>query len=201
MTARSRADKKEWEKAKLEESDDMWRTVKTWLGWSNTGPPTQLFCEGRIVTRPAGIASSMNKFFIEKVKTLRQNIPMVDRDPLKQMKEAMKDNQCKFKIRTVSEEEVLKLIRGLKSSTATGLDYIDTNTVKLGAEQLTPYIAYIINLSIQTSTFPNIWKWHKVIPLLKSSSSDPLIPKSYRPVALLPIISKILEKAVFNQLV
>ena len=157
MTARSRADKKVWEKAKLEESDDMWRTVKNWIGWNNTGQPTQLFCEGRIVTRPAGIASSMNKFFIEKVKTLRQNIPIVDMDPLKRMKEAMKDKQCKFKIRVVSEEEVLKLIKGLKSSTATCLDYIDNTTVKLGAEQLAPAIAFIINLSIQTSTFPNIW--------------------------------------------
>ena len=42
---------------------------------------------------------------------------------------------------------------------------------------------------------------HKVIPLLKSPSADKLMPKSYRPVALLPIISKILEKSVFNQLV
>ena len=151
----------------------------------------QLFHEGRIVTKPAGIASSMNKFFIEKVKTLRQTIPIVDRDPLKQMKEAMQENQCKFTIRPVSEEEVLKLIKSLKSSTATGMDYIDTNTVKLGAQQLAPVIAFIINLSIQTSTFPTIWKWHKVIPLLKSSSSDPLIPKSYRPVALLPVISKV----------
>ena len=154
MTARSRADKKVWEKAKLEESDDMWRTVKNWIGWNNTGQPTQLFCEGRIVTRPAGIASSMNKFFIEKVKTLRQNIPIVDVDPLKRMKEAMKDKQCKFKIRVVSEEEVLKLIKGLKSSTATGLDYIDTNTVKLGAEQLAPAIAFIINLLYRPLHFP-----------------------------------------------
>ena len=49
----------------------------------------KLFYEGRIVTRPAGLASSMNKFFIDKVKTLRQNIPVVATDPLKELKEAM----------------------------------------------------------------------------------------------------------------
>ena len=58
-----------------------------------------------------------------------------------------------------------------------------------------------MNLSIQTSTFPHIWKYAKVIPLLKSFSSDPLLPKSYRPVALLPILSKVLEKIVFTQLI
>ena len=201
VTARSRADKKVWEEQKLENSSDMWKTVKSWLGWTNTGPPTQLFYEGRIVTRPAGLARSMNKFFIDKVKTLRQNIPVVATDPLKKLKEAMEHRQCRFRIKPVSEDEVLKLIKGLKTSSATGIDYIDTSTVKLSADLLAPVIAYIINLSIQTSTFPNIWKWHKVIPLLKAASADPLLPKSYRPVALLPIISKILEKAIFNQLV
>ena len=46
-----------------------------------------------------------------------------------------------------------------------------------------------------------MWKWHKVIPLLKAQDSDKLLPKSFRPVALLPVMSKLLEKAVFNQLV
>ena len=59
-------------------------------------------------------------------------------------------------------EEVLKMIKGLKNSTATGVDYIDTRTVKLGAEILAPAIQHIINLSISSSTFPDLWKWHKV---------------------------------------
>ena len=46
-----------------------------------------------------------------------------------------------------------------------------------------------------------MWKWHKVIPLLKAKDCDKLLPKSFRPVALLPVMSKLLEKAVFNQLV
>ena len=41
----------------------------------------------------------------------------------------------------------------------------------------------------------------RFIPLLKSSECDKLQPKSYRPVALLPVLSKILEKVVFGQLV
>ena len=46
-----------------------------------------------------------------------------------------------------------------------------------------------------------MWKHAKVIPLLKSSTADNLQPKSYRPVALLPILSKVLEKVVFGQFV
>ena len=171
------------------------------VGWNFGGPPTQLFYDGRLVTKPAGLASSMNKFFVHKVKTLRQKIPVVDSDPLKHMKEAMRDRKCKFKMKHLSVEEVLKLIRGLKNSSATGVDYIDTRTVKLGAEVLAPAIQHIVNLSISESTFPDIWKWHKIIPLLKGMDCDKLLPKSNRPVTLLPILSKILEKDVFEQLV
>ena len=180
---------------------DTWKTVKGWLGWGSGGPPTQLFYSGRIVTQPAGLSSNMNRFFIDKVKDLRNRIPIVNSDPLKKLKEAMQYIKCKFQLKPVTVDEVTKLIKGLKSSNATGVDYIDTRTIKLGVDLLAPAITHIINLSIRTSTFPKIWKWHKVIPLLKATSCDPLIPKSYRPVALLPIFSKILEKAVFSQLV
>ena len=102
VTKRARSDKKEWEEKKLEEADDMWRTVKNWLGWKNSGPPTKLFYNGEIVTRPASLASSMNKFFIDKVKSLRQNIPQVARDPLIEMKQAMQHRVCKFKLNQVT---------------------------------------------------------------------------------------------------
>jgi hypothetical protein len=143
----------------------------------------------------------MNKFFLSKIRNLRSLIPTVHTDPLIKMKEAMQNRRCSFQLKTVNESDVIKVIRSLKNSSATGVDYIDTRTVKLAAEILAPALTHIINLSITTSTFPDIWKFAKIIPLLKSLSSDPLLPKSYRPVALLPILSKVLEKIVFTQLV
>ena len=96
----------------------------------------------------------------------------------------MKDRRCSFKLQRVSEADVLKVVKSLKNSSATGVDYIDTRTVKLASDILTPALTHIINLSISSSTFPKIWKYAKVIPLLKSFTADPLLPKSYRPVAL-----------------
>ena len=80
-----------------------------------------------------------------------------------------------------------------------GLDEIDTYIVKLVADDLVPSITHVMNLSIRDTSFPSSWKRAKVIPLLKKG--DALDPKKYRPVALLPILSKILERAVFQQLV
>ena len=60
------------------------------------------------------------------------------------------------------------------------------------------YITVIINTSIVTGLFPNMWKYPHVIPFHKSGDKDDV--SNYRPISLLPIISKILEKVVANQL-
>ena len=203
-TAKSRSDKKNWDRKKLDDktnmATDIWKSVKGWLGWGGGGPPTQLFSGGRIVTSPAGLASASNNFFLDKIKRLRENIPATNSDPLSKLRDAMQGRQCSFNLQQVSVSDVMKIIKGLKNSSATGVDYIDTRTVKLAADLIAPALTHIINLSIRTATFPDLWKYAKVIPLLKSMVSDPLLPKSYRPVALLPILSKVMEKAVFTQL-
>ena len=56
-----------------------------------------------------------------------------------------------------------------------------------------------MNLSILTRKFPTAWKKSKVIPLYKRG--DLLDPKNYRPVAIVPILSKVLEKAIFIQMI
>ena len=202
-TAKMKQEKKSWETDKLSNPEHdcstLWKNVKSFLGWSNSGPPSQLFHNGHFVNTPAGLARTMNNFFLEKVQDLRQRIPRVDTDPLSKMREVFRDRNCSFRFKPVKQEDVMKIISGLKNSKSSGVDYIDTATLKLVAREILPAITHIINLSISQGTFPTIWKHSKVIPLLKKG--DPLSAKNYRPVALLPILSKILEKAVFIQIV
>ena len=56
----------------------------------------------------------------------------------------------------------------------------------------------MINLSINSGVVPSEWKQAKVELLFKSGNKDDL--DNYRPISILPILSKILEKAVFHQL-
>ena len=79
------------------------------------------------------------------------------------------------------------------------LDDIDSYVLKLACDQLTPAITHIVNLSIQQECFPSMWKVSKVIPLFKKK--DATLPQNYRPVALLAITSKILERVVYNQII
>ena len=101
-----------------------------------------------------------------------------------------------MQLRYVHPDGVMKIIKELKNSKSTGTDNIDT---KLVAEDILPAITHIINLSIRQQEFQDSSKLAKVILLLKKG--DPLVPKNYRPVALLPILNKILDKAVLLQIV
>ena len=141
----------------------------------------------------------MNAFFINKVKNLHENIPAVATDPLSKPQESLKDRKCSLRFLAVHPDEVMKILQGLKNSKSTGTDYIDTWVVKLVAGDILAALTHVINLSIEQSEFPQLWKHAKVVPLL--NKGDFLTPKNYRPVALLPIFSKLLERVVFNQLV
>ena len=80
----------------------------------------------------------------------------------------------------------------MKNTKTVGTDNIDSFIIKLAKEELAPAITHIVNLSISSRKFPRRWKTAKVVPLHKKE--DKTLPKNYRPVALLPVLSKTLEK-------
>ena len=203
--AAQRLDKQIWEKDKLSSTDNspakLWKAVKGIIGWGNTGPPTKLFHAGKYISSPAGLATTLNNFFINKVKKLRASIPVAASDPLSKLRESMASRQCSFNIQLVTEKEVLNIITSMNNSSSTGVDFIDTQTIKLVKHEIAAAVTRIINLSIETSTFPLIYKHSQIIPLKKKPTLNDLECSSYRPVNLLPILGKIVEKAIFNQLV
>lgn len=87
---------------------------------------------------------------------------------------------------------------GLKSSKSTGLDGISAKVLKLSVDVLSLPLCYIINTCIRSGIFPDKLKIAKVVPIFKKGSkSDPF---NYRPISVLPSISKIFEKHVAIQL-
>ena len=103
-----------------------------------------------------------------------------------------------FKIRPVHESFVIKYLKTFKASNATGLDKINIKLLKDEAEVIAPSIVKLINRSIQSHIFPCSWKCSKIIPLFKSG--DKANPSNYRPISVLPVLIKLMEKAVYTQL-
>ena len=78
---------------------------------------------------------------------------------------------------------------------STGLDGIGANTLKLAAPAIADSITYICNLSIKTKSFQEKWKEAKVTPIFKKGKTDDC--SNYRPISVLQILSKILEKHLY----
>ena len=203
VTENLKNDKIQWQKKKLKNCDNdpgkIWKNILGWLNWSSSGSPSKLYHAGQIVTSPAKLANIMNNFFVDKIARIRQKLPPPSDDPLRTLKNIMKDSSTQFTLASVHPDTVRKIIVGLKNSKACGVDNIDTYILKLMVDDILPAVCHIVNLSLQQGIFPSKYKVAKIIPLLKKD--DPLDPKNYRPVAILCILSKVIERAVFLQIV
>ena len=206
VTRMVRKEKEKWQKEKMEHcqanSSNYWKNVMGWLGWTSSGSPTKLYNGAKVETSPNRMANIMNEFYIKKVADIRASLPPPSEDPMARLRDIMAGSTVpEFNLQPVHPDTMYKIVRSLKNSKATGLDYIDTHILKLVRNELVPALTHIVNTSIQTAVYPESYKISKIIPLLKDSKLDKLEPQSFRPVALLPVASKVLERAVFLQVV
>ena len=136
---------------------------------------------------------------------IKNSLPGVSGDPLKILRRALTrwqpaGGRPSFSLKRTTTSEVMELLKSLKNSHAYGRDKIDSTTIKIGAVTLAPVLCHIINLSISSNKFPQKWKLARILPLQKSADCDRNKPSSFRPIALLPLISKLTERVVQKQL-
>ncbi|KAJ1524049.1 hypothetical protein ONE63_010589 [Megalurothrips usitatus] len=104
----------------------------------------------------------------------------------------------KFHFNYVYPSDLLQAVRTLRSN-ACGVDCITSFMIKNCIVELSPAILHIFNHSLQHGVFPDLWKIAKVRPLPKKRGASQL--KEFRPISLLCILGKLLEKIVHAQTV
>nr|CAI5863097.1 unnamed protein product [Callosobruchus analis] len=107
------------------------------------------------------------------------------------------DNQ-KFQFSMAHPNDIKKAILSIKSESI-GTDNISLTMIKMCLPTLLPYITHIINSCLESGYFPKRWREAIVIPVPKNSSPSNF--NDLRPISLLPLFSKLLEKIVQTQLV
>jgi hypothetical protein len=98
----------------------------------------------------------------------------------------------------VTETEVEQVNKGLRSKSSPGFDEILTSSVKQYLCYFTKPLVHLYNVSLQTGIFPDMMKKAKIIPLFKKGERQDV--KNYRPISILSVFSKALEKLVHNRL-
>ena len=194
--------KAEYNRTLIQENMDnpknFWKTIKKILpsNSSKSESINQLKCDGQQITDKVLVANSFCKFF-SNVKSRISQALVSGYSVIPSVSSKLTNHE--FHLSDISNTFVFKQLSQLKASKATGLDGIPARLLKDSASFISPMITHIVNLSIKSQSVPQEWKHAKVVPLFKDGARDDM--DNYRPISILPILSKILERAVQFQLV
>ena len=141
------------------------------------------------------IAQEFSKYYKNEARRLKTTLNCNEDDH----KKYLVRKEYTWSLSTVNREETMKIIKSLKAKKSSGYDGITNKVLKLIGDIVAQPLTNIINDCINNSYFPNKLKEAKVIPLYKKGAKEEV--KNYRPISLLPSISKIFEKTIKIQLV
>ena len=155
--------------------------------------------DGIRITDPKQVADAVNKELNKKVKDILSIIP-AGIDPMSFTRDWLADKVFPEVdlTRPVTQEDVEEAIKSLNITDAAGHDDLTTRLVKCMGGYLAPILTHLINLCFEQDRMPTVFKLAKISPLFKSG--DKFNARNYRPVAVLPALSKIVERVVFSRL-
>ena len=148
-----------------------------------------------LLNNPKDIAEGFNNYFANIGPNLAEKIQTSICDAETYVKKATSEFTA-FQPTTVNN--IYQLLNGLSNNKATGIDKISCKIIKMAVPAIADSLTYIFNQSVTLSSFPNDWKMARVIPLYKDGHRN--IPGNYRPISVLPTISKIIKRILYNQL-
>ena len=174
----------------------LWSLANQALGKTKHTPlPASLMIEGVQTNGKTEAAEAMNTFYINKINKLRARIPQ---DP--PVLPTRPQPQDRFEFAFANAAKVSRIIKSLGNTAALGNDGIPTKVLKLGVDCLAGPISHLVNRSLADSQVPKAFKEGRIIPVYKGKGKSVADPGSYRPVSLLPALSKVLELVVKEDL-
>ncbi|CAH2090702.1 unnamed protein product [Euphydryas editha] len=109
------------------------------------------------------------------------------------------DFQLDLPIQSVTPQEIYRTIRTLKERKAPGFDLIDKKILKELPKKGIMYLTILLNSIIRLGYFPLLWKVSQIIMICKPGKPNHDVA-SYRPISLLPLLSKVFEKILLKKL-
>ncbi|XP_062601194.1 uncharacterized protein LOC134262888, partial [Saccostrea cucullata] len=191
--------KSSYYKTTIEQSSnpkEMWNYLNQLTCNSKNITPSHVFSNGEIVDNLQDIANTFNNHFTDISNKLLMKLPKHDYDPniLCNFVRSKLDEETIFSIHQIEESEVFNMLNSLNINKSAGIDFIGPRLLKVASKYICKPITHLINASIVSGIFPTNLKQAKVTPIFKKG--DKADPNNYRPISILPTISKLIEKHV-----
>ena len=185
---------------------DYWNHLKLLTGRKvNIVPTIVTGSNGNLITDPKSIAEVFNNTFIsmaDNLLELRMNTAESSTNDLecrlKLFVASRKPDNELFTIPPITTELIIKYVKSLSDNVATGPDNVPTYAIKQAISIAAGHLTFVINSFFSNGEFPDAWKMARVTPIFKSGEQDLVI--NYRPISILPALSKIVERHVFLSL-
>ena len=166
-----------------------WRIINNVLNRSKAPKIPPLLIDNKFIIDCKEKASLFTKFFCKQCTTVLSNSVL---PPLTYRTNSRMDSF------PISSEDIIKIIQKLNPNKATGSDRISAQMLILCGDTAAIPLKILFNNILSTGVYPNLWKLANITPIHKKDDKQKII--NYRPISLLPICGKILEKIIFNQL-
>ena len=132
------------------------------------------------------MANALNKFFhsVSNPREEKSTMPYVTSTPSKDILSDIK----------LTEYEVIEVLRQLDPNKACGPDCIPSRLLLELADVIAPSLSDLFNMSLSLGVVPAQWKRANITPVFKKD--DPTLCHNYRPISLLCVLSKVLERCI-----
>ncbi|KAJ8735272.1 hypothetical protein PYW07_006892 [Mythimna separata] len=109
------------------------------------------------------------------------------------------DQQLSAPIKLVTPKEVARTIQHLQNKKAPGFDLITAEVLKRLPKKVIVFLTMLFNSIFRIQYYPKLWKISQIC-MIPKPGKPPTDPTSYRPISLLPILSKVFEKTLLRRL-
>ena len=192
--------KKEFEKCNGKSKNE-WRVAKEKLFGTREAHPERVLENNKIVNGAKKVAGVFNRFFVSKVRKIRESIPEQYEDPMIHYKKFVKSPKRKLYFPQINMMQLKKKMNKMKKSNSVSFDLISMNTISKLKDSIYLLLLQLINVVNKTKHFPNILKVSRIFPIRKSMTESPLDCSNWRPVNLLSPISKIIERFWISEII
>ena len=159
--------------------------------------PTTFKIHGSDYTDPLDIANQFNSYFSNIGLNLANKISPTSTSFQDYLNYAFSPKDSIF-LAPTDCDEIITLCNKLKSGTSSGCDDIKPDVIKSVSGLIAAPLSHIFNLSLSSGSVPTKLKNAKVVPIFKKGDRHDM--HNYRPISLLPALSKILERIIYKRL-